>query len=141
MKAFSKILYIEDEQLQRDTLERLYAMCQKCFDGVVKFVTASTWEAGLAIMRNGDVDVAVVDLTLPPMHKEETLLEIERHWETLPPIVVLTGNEDPKLRRQSIEAGCDDFLLKMEVNRHPEVLCERVYIAYLRRNRHATKGA
>lgn len=116
-------------------MERIYPMCQKCFHGEVKFSTADSWEAGLTLMRAGTIDVAIVDLTLPPMHKEQTLAEIERECANLPPLIVLTGNDSDELRRLSILSGAEDFLNKQEVMRHPEVLCERVYIAYLRRNR------
>jgi len=112
-------------------------MCEKCFHGETKFLTAANWDDGYRLMKSGEVDVAIIDLTLPPQHKEETLAKIMAEFRTLPPIVILTANDDPALPALCINSGAEDFLNKRDVNRHPEVLCERAYYAYLRRNRHA----
>ncbi len=133
------ILFIEDDPGQRMVTERLYQMCQKCFHGEVAFLTANDWYAGLKIIQAGHIDAVILDLTLPPMSMDETLAELRKHSD-LPPVVVFTGHTGSddfvaELRRNCILSGADDFLLKTDVSRHPEILCERVYVAFLRRNR------
>ncbi len=133
------LLFIEDDALQRHVTERLYQMCGKVFHGEVDFITANSWDAGIKIISSGHIDAVILDLTLPPMSMDDTLTALRSNPQ-LPPVVVFTGHDGPEefvaaLRRKCILAGADDFLLKRDVSRHPELLCERVYVAYLRRNR------
>lgn len=133
MGEIERILFIDDDANQRDLTVRLYQMCAKVFHGSVEFLTAPSWETGLAIIRGHRVDVVICDLTLPPMRSEETMLKV-RQTPDLPPVIALTGNEaDPKLRRKCFENGFDGFSLKSEVNHHPESLCEKCYDSFLRR--------
>jgi CheY-like chemotaxis protein len=134
MKSFSAVLYLEDDPMQRELQTRLYHTCRHCFHEKVSIITASSWEAGLSIIRSQPVDVAIVDLTLPPLGHEDTL-RLLHSTPDLPPFVVLTGNLDPDLRRQSFASGADDFFSKQSVNHRPEEFWERVYHSFLRRNR------
>lgn len=130
--SFERILFIEDDAAQRELTTRLYQMCRKVFHGEVEFLTAPSWETGIAIIRAQKVDVLISDLTLPPMSKEDTLRAIKTTIG-LPPVIALTGNEtDHELRRACFEHGCDDFVLKSDVNHKPEWLCERAYHSFLR---------
>jgi CheY-like chemotaxis protein len=61
--------------------------------------------------------------------------KVRRAAETGIPIVVLTGYEsrEEELRLKCMAAGASDFMLKLKANQRPEDLCERVYLAHLRR--------
>lgn len=132
MSTFDAILFVDDDAMQRELTTRLYQMCAKVFHGEVQFLTASSWEAAMNMIRTQKIDILIADLTLPPMSKEDTLAAI-KSTPDLPPVIALTGNDsDLELRRVSFEHGCDDFLLKTDVNHRPEVLCERAYHSFLR---------
>lgn len=132
MSEFNRILFIEDDAAQRELTTRLYQMCRKVFHGEVEFITSPSWETGMAIINAQKIDVLITDLTLPPLSKEDTLLAI-KNTPNLPPTIALTGNEtDMDLRRKCFEHGCDDFMLKSDVNHRPESLCERAYHSFLR---------
>lgn len=114
-------------------------MCAKAFHNEVKFLTSNTWAEGLRIMRSEHIDVLLLDLILPddvpPMGREDTL-RVVRETPDLPPVIVLTAAVgDPFLRDKCILAGCEDFMTKDEANHHPEYLCEKAYLAYMRRQR------
>jgi DNA-binding response OmpR family regulator len=127
------ILFIEDEAGQRELTTRLYQMCRACFHGEVEFLTADSWEAGMKLITSVPVDVVILDLVLPPFDWKDTLKSMSK-TTGLPPVVILTGHSGMDgLREKCFEAGAEDFMVKTEVNRHPEMLCERVYHAALRR--------
>lgn len=127
-----RLLFIEDESAQRELTEQLYQMCAKCFHGETEFLTAPSWETGLAIIRAQQIDVLILDLVLPPMNRNETL-EAFRAALDLPPVVVLTNATEDGLREKVFAHGASDFMSKREANRRPEELCERCYNAFLRR--------
>lgn len=135
----NECLFIDDEEGQRELIQRLYQMFAKCYHGEVTFTTASTWREGLEIIRSRPIDVLLLDIVLPkdepPLGREDTL-ELLRTTPHLPPVVILTGAEDDEfLRDKCILAGADDFLGKREAVHHPEYLCEKCYLSFMRRQR------
>jgi len=132
------LLYIEDDPMEAEVIQRLYQTVRVKFHDEVDFRVAKSWEDGLASVESGQPDVVILDLVLPPtVDTERAIQNIERVWKLWPPILVLTGNTyDLTLRRRCILAGADDFMVKPDA-RHGgcELLCERVYSAYLRRLR------
>lgn len=137
MKDFTSILYIEDSPEEAEIIQRLYLTVRKKFHGEVTFKTSDTWEKGAAYVAENHPNVVILDLVLPPDTADVTLERIRQVSMEWPPILVLTGNRyDLTLRPKSIEAGADDFMVKDDA-RHGccELLCERVYHCFLRRNR------
>lgn len=135
------LLLIEDNSLQREVLERLYAhckeACRRIFHGEVGLITADSWASGMKIVESGRISVIILDLALPPFGRNETLTALASS-NGLPPVVALTGLDDAVglgIREKAFACGVDDYMLKSEFNHRPEELFERVYHAYLRRNR------
>jgi two-component system, OmpR family, response regulator len=129
------LLFIEDNELQRELTTRLYQMCAKCFHGDVTFLTAHSWESGMKLVEEVHPDVILLDLVMPPFGRYETLQKV-KETPGLPPVMVLTNvEEDNAFREEAFGYGIDDYMTKGDANHHPEELCERAFHCYLRRKR------
>jgi PAS domain S-box-containing protein len=73
--------------------------------------------AGLERLGRGDVDVVLLDLSLPDAHGFDTFA---RAYAQAPdvPIVVLTGADDDALAVRAVQEGAQDYLPKGAVNAH-----------------------
>lgn len=132
------ILLIEDDKSYSDIVQQLHACVSKAFYGDCQLSVVTSWDSGMASITASRPDAVVLDLTLlPDMSPDDTLAALFARWQVLPPVVVLTGTEDPAMRRKAILAGAEAVCFKHDFNRHPELLCERVYEAFLRRLRDA----
>lgn len=68
---------------------------------------------GLQLLSEKEVDVVLLDLTLPDSDRRHTL---KRFLEQAPevPVIVMTGYKDEIVGIQSVRAGAQDFLVKGE---------------------------
>lgn len=144
MPTFHRVLFIEDDPGEQHVVRELYHLCQKAYRGQVEFHCVSSWQEAIAQVEVNRPDVVIADLTLPPCTAEDSLENIKLFSPTWPPIIVMTGHEEreEELRVKAImDSGASDFLIKRRMNRHPEELCERVYVAYLRKSHAAQRTA
>ena len=81
---------------------------------------------GIDIIKGGDVDVILLDLSLPDSQGYNTFVRAHVHASQIP-IVVLSGNSDEVLAIKTIQAGAQDFLVKGELD--AEVLVRSIYYA------------
>ena len=109
--AALRILLVEDNpgdaRLIRETLRDA---------GSLRFELrhADRLSAALPILAARDVDVVLLDLSLPDAHGLET---VTRALAAAPevPIVVLTGLDDETVAIQAVQAGAQDYLVKGQV--------------------------
>jgi diguanylate cyclase (GGDEF)-like protein len=102
-----RILLIEDEPIS--------AQIVAAFLEPIRWVRASVETAGtlreaLARLKLEQFDLVVTDLDLPDSHGLATLHAVSRVCDRL--VIVLTGNEEPGLREQALEAGAYELLRK-----------------------------
>ena len=96
-----RLLIVEDDDVQRDSMKKLLAGPD------VAIVAVSTVDSALAELGKATFDCVVTDLTLPDGSGFDLLAQLaERQGEALPPIIVYTGRtlgpeEERKLRRYS----------------------------------------
>lgn len=78
-----------------------------------KVLEASSLEAGIQAVFNNNVDLVLLDLTLPDSDRFATL---KRFLEEAPdvPVIVMTGYKDDIMGIQAVRAGAQDFLVKGE---------------------------
>ncbi len=71
--------------------------------------------AGLACLAEDDVDVILLDLSLPDSQGAETFA---RTYAQAPyvPIIVLTGHEDKEMALDLVRQGAQDYLIKGQAN-------------------------
>ncbi|MBN8220157.1 MAG: response regulator [Spirochaetes bacterium] len=108
------ILLIEDNPGDARLIEEMIAEINQLphADGVAfRLVWKPTLQAGLAALRQGDIHLILLDLSLPDSQGFETF---RRTQEGAPgtPLILLTGQSDEKMAMAVVRAGAQDFLHK-----------------------------
>ena len=99
-----KILIVEDEEMNRDSLSRL--LRRRGFDIVI----AEDGEQGVAMAQTEGPDLILMDMSLPVIDGWEATRRLKAAPETSAiPIVALTAHAMASHRDQALAAGCDDY--------------------------------
>ena len=72
-------------------------------------------EAGIAHLREGGVDVVLLDLVLPDSQELATYFRVRAEAPDLP-VVILTGIDDVNLAARAVESGAQDFMVKTKLD-------------------------
>ncbi len=103
-----KVLLFEDNQ---DDIFLLRKMLQKATTVQFDVEVAETLAKGLERVRVGDIDVVLLDLSLPDSRGLDTFYRA--HKEALDiPIIVLSGLDDERVALEAVHAGAQDYLVK-----------------------------
>lgn len=100
-----KLLYVEDEAIIREQLERLLKRVVK------DVITASNGEEGLKTFREYKPDIIVTDIKMPQMTGLEMAREIRGIDKSIP-IIITTAHSESEFLLEAIEINVSDFLLK-----------------------------
>jgi PAS domain S-box-containing protein len=76
---------------------------------------ASTLEAGLERLTKGDIDLVLLDLSLPDSPMPETFKRVHACAPEVP-IIVMSGLDDEKFAIQTVQEGAQDYLVKSFVD-------------------------
>jgi two-component system response regulator RegX3 len=100
-----KVLVVEDERSLREALVEV--LTRKGFE----VEAVGDGASGLAAAVRGDIDLVLLDLTLPRMDGIEICRRVRMERMALP-ILILTarGSEDERVK--GLQAGADDYLVK-----------------------------
>lgn len=102
-----KILVVDDEQTNRQVIERLLAK-----EGHEVFL-ANDGVEGVAEFEDKQPDLVIMDVMMPNMDGYEAASIIkEKSKDTFIPIIFLTALENEKALIRSLESGGDDFIAK-----------------------------
>jgi CheY-like chemotaxis protein len=100
----TKILLIEDNELNRDMLSR--RLQKRGYE----ILMAVDGESGIELARSGAPDLILMDMSLPGIDGCEATRILKRSPETRHvPIMALTAHAMASDRDQALAAGCDDF--------------------------------
>ncbi len=100
----SKILLVEDNEMNRDMLSR--RLMRKKYDVVM----AVDGEQGVLMARSEHPDLILMDMSLPVMDGWEATRQIKASPETESiPIIALTAHAMAGDEKNALEAGCDDY--------------------------------
>ncbi|MBT6776566.1 response regulator [bacterium] len=100
----SKILIVEDNEMNRDMLSR--RLERKGFDVVM----AEDGKKGVDMSRSENPDLILMDLSLPIMDGWEATSTIKSEETTRDiPIIVLTAHAMSGDREKALEAGADEY--------------------------------
>lgn len=100
----TKILLIEDNEMNRDMLSRRLSM--RGFDVIVAIDGAS----GAAAATTEQPDLILMDVSLPDMDGfEVTRLLRSQPGTASIPVIALTAHTMETDRRRAVEAGCQDY--------------------------------
>lgn len=103
-----KILIVEDSatmrQLLRFALQRL---------GKVEILEAANGVEGLKILRQGGIDLALVDINMPVMDglKMTQMIRQDPHLANLPIIIITTEGKE-EMREKARELGIEHYVTK-----------------------------
>ncbi len=106
------ILVIEDNT---DDVFLLRTMLQKVTDRRFELHHIGTLASGLTRLAEGNVDVVLLDLSLPDSSGLETFRAVKERARDVP-IIVLSGTDDETLAVNAVHAGAEDYLVKDRVN-------------------------
>lgn len=98
-----KILLVEDDEFSMDMLSR--RLMRKGYDVIM----ASDGEEGVALARQEQPDIILMDIGLPVINGLEATGRIKSMPETKQiPIIALTSHAMAGDREKSLQAGCDE---------------------------------
>jgi CheY-like chemotaxis protein len=100
----TKILLVEDNEMNRDMLSRRLA--RKGYD----VLTAVNGEEGLAGAQTRSPDLILMDMSLPVIDGWEATRRIKADPRTASiPVIALTAHAMTGDRERALAAGCDDY--------------------------------
>ena len=106
-----RILLVEDDP---GDVELIQVLLSEVENWAVTLKNAPTLAEAIALLQaDGEIDVVLLDLSLPDEYGLETFHQVHAQFPLLP-IVVLTGNSDDQVAMQALEAGAQDYLVKGE---------------------------
>src|SRR3954469_15413172 len=107
-----RVLLVEDERASALVIEQHLASIRsvRCLTDVVGTLASARERLG-----RERYDLVLADLHLPDSAAADTIVALVRACDH--PVIALTVDEDPELRRGAIDAGAFDFLLKSELGK------------------------
>jgi len=100
----SKILLVEDNEMNRDMLSR--RLKRKDFEVVI----AVDGQAGIDMASSSNPDIILMDLSLPIIDGWEATRQIKSNPATQSiPIIALTAHAMAGDEQKALDAGCDDY--------------------------------
>ncbi len=104
------ILTVEDNSRDLFLLERmLRASCLEIDD----FFSADTVKEASQILSAGQIDLVLLDLSLPDSFGIHSFLHLRPLVQKIP-VIILTGTNDTEMGLEAIKEGAQDFLVKGE---------------------------
>ena len=73
--------------------------------------SAGSGEAARELLRDGAIDLLLLDLTLPDMDGLDLLRDLRQSGSDVP-VVVVTSRSDPADRATALELGVEDYVVK-----------------------------
>lgn len=129
-----KILYVDDDAGLRRLTQR--ALSRRGFE----VETADSADAGLAMLANGGFDLVAVDHTMPGKDGLAMLREIVKQPDH-PPVVFVTGTDEPQVAVKALTSGATDFVTKTVGNEFFDLLAGRLTQALARVSLERAKAA
>lgn len=133
----SKILLVEDNEMNRDMLSR--RLMRRGYEVVL----AVDGEDGLALAGSERPDLILMDMSLPILDGWEAARRLKSDPATAPiPIIALTAHAMSSDRDRALEAGCDDYDTKpVELPRLLEKIESLLVLSYSNRDTSAGGGS
>lgn len=106
--TMAKILIIDDHPLFR---EALHSAVELAYPDADTLDAASLTEACDILKDDTGFDLALLDLSMPGVKGMDGLLHLRTHFPRLP-VVIVSGNDDPRIVSQVIAYGAAGFIPK-----------------------------
>lgn len=120
MQSSKITILIVDDMIRYHAIYEL--AIKDCMDAEVLFA-ANGLEA-LDVIKSAHIDIIVLDINMPKLNGEQTLVEIRKNpqYDTTP-VLILTGESAANLEERLLDAGADDFV---EKGSSPEIFTSRL---------------
>jgi DNA-binding NarL/FixJ family response regulator len=105
--AAIRVFLIDDHEVVREGLRRMLAQCRD----MTVVGDAESGESALILLPEIEVDVVVLDLSLPGAQGLDVLRELVALADP-PRVLVLTVHDDPDLVRACLRSGAQGYVLK-----------------------------
>ena len=112
MKSVIIVLLIEDNPGDAVLIREILRNSE---DVIFQVMHADTLSSGLNMLKQEEVDVVLLDLTLPDSQGIETFFTLQSHNTHLP-VVILTGLDDKDVAVKAMHQGAQDYLIKGRVD-------------------------
>ncbi len=100
----TKILLVEDDEMNRDMLSR--RLIKRGYEVAI----AVDGEQGVAMAGSGSPDIILMDMSLPGIDGWTATRQVKADDATRAiPVIALTAHAMAGDREKALEAGCDDF--------------------------------
>lgn len=104
MMPVTKILLVEDDEMNRDMLSR--RLIKRGYDVTI----ATDGEEGVTMARSGNPDIILMDMSLPVMDGWTATRTLKDDGATAGiPVIALTAHAMAGDQEKALAAGCDDF--------------------------------
>lgn len=130
-----KLLLIDDEEGIRTVWKRFHDIAEPVFRGELEMDVASDLAQGIEKIQaeKPGYDAIVLDLKFKGAGSDDTITWIAGNANSLPPIIIMTGDPDIFVRRRCMMFGAADFWLKSDAAERPDLFFKAVYNQYLKR--------
>jgi len=109
-----KILIADDHELFRDGLRHVLDQ----FEGPPEIVEASDFpQAFAAVEREGDIDIVLLDLSMPGMSWADGLSKLRDRLPATSSVIVLSASDDRRHVLQAVNLGAAGFIPKTSSSR------------------------
>jgi CheY-like chemotaxis protein len=121
MSEIIKVLLVEDNPGDARLVEEVLSQCkgQFCSEKTFDLVHVNRLEKATDYLEQFNVDIILLDLTLPDSSGFQTFLTMRDKYPATP-IVVLTGNEDENQAFEAFGEGVQTYLIKDRIE--PKIL-------------------
>ncbi len=110
----TRVLLVEDEVTDALVVERSLRHSGRSRQRF-ELEHAATLAQGIEHLSRSSVDVLLLDLCLPDSDGPVTVARL-REQDPRVPLVVFTGDDDPRLAARAFEAGADEYLVKRDLH-------------------------
>lgn len=101
------VLVVEDDEDMRYMLRTMLELRG------INVVEAVNGEMAIALVDNVQIDLVMMDCTMPVLSGFEATRRIrQRHFAEDVPIIFLSGHVQPEYKHKAFAAGCSDYLVK-----------------------------
>lgn len=111
------ILAVDDEAISIDLIKSIFAE-----QSIYRLLTADSGEEALALLKEGGVDLVLLDLEMPGMKGLEVYKHIKEICDV--PVVCMTATKELATMEKARQMGVDDYVTKPFM---PQILLETVY--------------